>query len=67
MLALDGGGLRGAFSARILLELERRLARPLHTLFDYIIGTSTGGLIALAVAVQGYTGQQCLELYREVG
>jgi len=44
VLAIDGGGIRGIIAATVLVELERRLApRPLATVFDLIVGTSTGG------------------------
>lgn len=51
VLAIDGGGVRGVIPATVLLDLERRLApRPLATVFDLIVGTSTGGIIALGLA-----------------
>lgn len=55
ILALDGGGMRGIISATILAHLERLLLsmgerRPLYSHFDLISGTSTGGLIALALS-----------------
>ena len=49
VLAIDGGGLRGLLTLQILKELERRTGRPCHKLFDVIGGTSTGGIIALAI------------------
>jgi len=49
ILSIDGGGIRGIIPAMILAELERRAGRPACRLFDFIAGTSTGGIIALAV------------------
>jgi uncharacterized protein len=49
VLALDGGGLRGLFSAHILACLERDLGVTIRDHFDLITGTSAGGLIALAL------------------
>ena len=49
ILSIDGGGIRGIIPAMILAELERRAGRPACRLFDLIAGTSTGGVIALAV------------------
>jgi len=49
ILALSGGGYRGAFSARILEELEAMSARPLRERFDLIAGTSIGALLAAGV------------------
>jgi len=55
ILSLDGGGIRGALGAAYLTALEEQLqARgggALHEYFDLIAGTSTGGIIAIAVAL----------------
>jgi hypothetical protein len=56
LLALDGGGIRGVLSIEILAALEGRLrerygsALVLSDYFDYIGGTSTGAIIAAALA-----------------
>ena len=49
MLFLDGGGIRGLVQIEILIELERRTGRKITELFDWIIGTSTGGIVALGL------------------
>lgn len=49
ILSLDGGGLKGLFSAAVLAELERDLGVRIVDHFDLIVGTSTGGLIALGL------------------
>ena len=46
ILSLDGGGIRGLLSARILQEIENRTGQPIHEMFDLIVGTSTGGILA---------------------
>jgi hypothetical protein len=57
LLALDGGGIRGALSVEILRTLETRLRNRyggdlvLADYFDYIGGTSTGAIIAAALAL----------------
>lgn len=51
VLAIDGGGVRAHLAAVLLAELERRAERPADDLFDLVVGTSTGGLIAMGVAV----------------
>lgn len=51
MISFDGGGVRGIFSCILLLELERRLKHPFKDYFDWLIGTSSGGLIASLVTV----------------
>ncbi len=53
ILVLSGGGVRGVFQARFLVEAEKWLdEKPLAKNFDLIAGTSTGGIIALALALQ---------------
>jgi uncharacterized protein len=58
LLALDGGGLRGVISLEILSTIEQQLRRRyqkpglvLSDYFDYIGGTSTGAIIAAALAM----------------
>lgn len=64
VLSLDGGGIRGIFTAAILAELEERhlAGRSIATCFDLIAGTSTGGILALGLA-SGLTARQLLDLY----
>lgn len=49
ILAIDGGGVRGVISARILQMLEEQIGLdlPLFHFFDVIIGTSSGKLSPL--------------------
>lgn len=49
VLFLDGGGIRGLIQIEVLMELERRTGRRVTELFDWIIGTSTGGIVALGL------------------
>jgi patatin-like phospholipase/acyl hydrolase len=69
ILAVDGGGIRGIVPATVLVELQRRLPRPIVDYFDVVAGTSTGGLVASAVCAPGpsggprYTAEQILEFY----
>lgn len=50
VLSIDGGGIRGIIPALILERIERLTSfTPICELFDLIAGTSTGGLIALAL------------------
>jgi patatin-like phospholipase/acyl hydrolase len=51
ILSLDGGGIRGLFSAAILAHLEEDLDIKIIDYFDLIVGTSTGGIIALALGM----------------
>ena len=49
ILCLDGGGIRGLVQMCILQEIENRTGKSVTELFDWIVGTSTGGVIALTL------------------
>jgi len=66
ILSLDGGGIRGAFTASFLAELEREIGAPIGRYFDLAAGTSTGGIIALAVAL-GEPASRIVDFYRNAG
>jgi len=66
ILSLDGGGIRGAFTAAVLAEIENRLDRPTGDYFDLVAGTSTGGLIAAAVA-SGHSASKIVDFYQQDG
>ena len=50
ILALDGGGARGIYSAQVLARIERSLGLSIAECFDLIAGTSTGSIVAGAGA-----------------
>jgi patatin-like phospholipase/acyl hydrolase len=68
ILSIDGGGIRGIFPARVLAGLETRYGggRPVAEHFDLITGTSTGGIIALALGL-GRRPAEIAQLYEERG
>jgi hypothetical protein len=70
ILALDGGGLRGAFTAAVLAKwdsmLEKRGGNEIIKHFDLVAGTSTGALLAIGLAV-GRTPLEMLNFYRDEG
>jgi uncharacterized protein len=51
VLSLDGGGIRGVILARILMHVAQLMNVPIDQLFNLMAGTSTGGLIALALSM----------------
>jgi hypothetical protein len=69
ILSLDGGGVRGLGTARILWgiqdEVQRRLGRPISIfdMFDVYAGSSTGGLISLMLTT-GRPIDECIQLYK---
>ncbi|XP_071359714.1 85/88 kDa calcium-independent phospholipase A2 isoform X2 [Trachinotus anak] len=49
LLCLDGGGIKGLVLIQMLIALEKEASRPTRELFDWVAGTSTGGILALAI------------------
>ena len=72
-LSIDGGGMRGLYTAAFLDELARLFGEQRKTGyldigkgFDLIAGTSTGGIIACGLAA-GIKASEIKKLYREHG
>ncbi|HYH98957.1 patatin-like phospholipase family protein [Hyalangium sp.] len=66
ILSLDGGGIRGAFTSSVLATLEQATGRSCVDHFDLITGTSTGGIIALGLAL-GRPAAEVRDFYRNKG
>lgn len=66
ILSLDGGGIRGIFSAAVLAAIEEDLDIKVIDHFDLIAGTSTGGIIAIALGL-GLTPRQIVNFYLQEG
>lgn len=62
ILSLDGGGIRGVFTAAVLAAIEEDHGIRLIDHFDLIAGTSTGGIIALALGL-GIRPREVVEFY----
>lgn len=73
VLSIDGGGIRGVIPAIVLAELEKRLNKPVATMFDLICGTSTGGILALGLVKDNgagepqYTANDLAKIYQDKG
>ncbi|GLI68628.1 hypothetical protein VaNZ11_013106, partial [Volvox africanus] len=67
VLALDGGGMRGLALVQIMRHIERRTGRPLHQLFDLVVGTSTGAIVAFGLGVFHFSLDQCEAIYTGLG
>jgi patatin-like phospholipase/acyl hydrolase len=68
VLSIDGGGIRGMIPALVLAELEDRTGKPASSLFDLIAGTSTGGILACALAKPDpASAQRLVDLYEQEG
>jgi hypothetical protein len=73
ILAVDGGGVRGALAVGLITRIEAtlraRLGRPdlvLADYFDLIGGTSTGAIVAAGLAL-GRSADDLADLYRRLG
>lgn len=68
ILSIDGGGIKGIYPAAVLSQLEAKLlgGRSIAGYFDLIVGTSTGGILALGLGA-GRTAQELLQLYVREG
>ena len=73
ILALDGGGIRGAITLGFLVQLESHLRKRhnnpnllLRDYFDLIGGTSTGSIIAASLAI-GMNTRDILTEYEKMG
>jgi hypothetical protein len=66
ILAIDGGGVRGILPALALAALERSTGQLARDSFDFLAGTSTGAVIAGAVAA-GIPAERIASLYRRRG
>ena len=64
VLSIDGGGVRGIFAAAVLANLERDTGTKITDHFDLIVGTSTGGIIALGLGA-GLSPEEILACYVE--
>ncbi len=62
ILSLDGGGLKGIFTAAFLANWEKDTGTRIVDHFDLITGTSTGGIIALGLGL-GLTAAEILQFY----
>lgn len=66
ILSIDGGGIRGVYPAHILSCIESKFGVDLHESFDLITGTSTGSIIAAAIAIRMHASE-AVALYKQNG
>lgn len=66
ILSLDGGGYKGLYTISLLAELENKFQKSCFEIFDLFAGTSTGSIIALALAL-GMPAKVVQEKYLELG
>jgi patatin-like phospholipase/acyl hydrolase len=66
VLAIDGGGVRGVLPASFLATVEEQIEGNVVDYFDLIVGTSTGGIIALGLGA-GLSPAEIRDFYLERG
>lgn len=66
ILSIDGGGIKGVFPASFLATMEDSIGDSIANYFDLIVGTSTGGIIALGLGL-GFTANEMLNFYEDYG
>jgi predicted acylesterase/phospholipase RssA len=67
ILSLDGGGMKGLATIRLLRQIETLSGKPVRELFDLIVGTSTGALLTVALTVKNMSLDECEAVYKELG
>eukprot|EP00698_Gefionella_okellyi_P001556 TRINITY_DN1148_c0_g1_i2.p1 TRINITY_DN1148_c0_g1~~TRINITY_DN1148_c0_g1_i2.p1 ORF type:complete len:894 (+),score=144.29 TRINITY_DN1148_c0_g1_i2:2545-5226(+) len=63
ILSLDGGGIRGIMTLYQLIGIQQLTKRKIWELFDVIVGTSTGALLAIALGIFKYDPRDLLDAY----
>ncbi|KAF2012508.1 hypothetical protein BU24DRAFT_442957 [Aaosphaeria arxii CBS 175.79] len=65
ILSLDGGGMRGIVILEVLRHIQAELGDgiPIQDFFDLIVGTSTGGILALGLGVKNWRVEDCMNMF----
>ena len=69
LLSLDGGGIRGLVLAQVLMAVEKRMKKlnpkgpPIASYFDWVVGTSTGSYLGLAMTHYKASPALCRKIY----
>lgn len=68
ILTLDGGGVRAIIGLTVLQQIEGafQVDLPIQAFFDLIVGTGTGGLVALALGTQAWSVQHCINNFEDL-
>ena len=66
ILSLDGGGIRGVVAATMLARIEQQISVPLNQYFQLVTGTSTGSILAAAIA-NGRSAKELIGVYQQKG
>lgn len=63
ILTIDGGGVRGVASATWLDKIQASIDRPLHEVFDIVVGVSTGAILATLITSNALGGGSYANAY----
>jgi len=63
ILSLDGGGTRGVMTIEMLSKISELCNQPIHELFDLIVGTSTGAILAFLIGINKASLPRCKQMY----
>ncbi|KAK5175711.1 uncharacterized protein LTR77_000850 [Saxophila tyrrhenica] len=65
VLALDGGGIRGIVQLEVLHAIEQCLGGhlPVQAFFDLMVGSGTGGMLAVALSQKDRTVDGCIDMF----
>ena len=66
LLSIDGGGIKGVLAAAFLETVEEATGKRVAEHFDLIVGTSTGGIIALGLGL-GMSAREIVQFYVNEG
>lgn len=66
ILAIDGGGIKGLYTATVLAKIEEKFDCRIADYFDMLCGTSTGGLLALALSLR-IPASTLVDFYKKEG
>jgi patatin-like phospholipase/acyl hydrolase len=66
ILVLDGGGIKGVVAASFLATLEEATGKSIADYFDLVVGTSTGGILALGLGM-GMRPAEIVSFYEQDG
>ena len=67
ILTLDGGGIRGIVELALLLRIHRAvgLEISIRDMFDLVVGTSTGGIVALGLVMKSDTLEHMIKFFED--
>lgn len=66
ILSIRGGGIRGLAPAQMFASIEAATGKGIADYFDLIVGTSTGAILAIALA-QGLKASEIVDFYLQDG